>query len=36
MFKHINLPIPTEAQIEMARFIGEGKEDKMLLALRGL
>lgn len=36
MFQHINLPEPTEAQTEMARFISDGNEDKMLLALRGL
>ena len=36
MFEHINLPEPTEAQLEMAKFVGDGNGDKMLLALRGL
>jgi len=37
MFKQMGLPDPTEAQLEMAAFLGRDDiNDKMLLALRGL
>ena len=36
MFTQMSLPNPTEAQLELATFLGSDSKDKMLLALRGL
>ena len=37
MFEQMSLPTPTEAQLEMASYLGRNDiKDKMLLALRGL
>lgn len=36
MFNEMGLPEPTEAQLELAAYLGSSKKDKMLLALRGL